>query len=308
MKCTNCPRQCTTNRFANGSDNTLLGFCNAPAQPEASAICIHHGEEPPISGQRGICNIFFSHCNLQCIYCQNRDISRSTLASDPPYKGVKAIVDRVAEILPSTENIVGFVCPSHYADSIPAIVEELHRRNLFPTTVYNTGGYDSVETLRNLAPYIDIYLPDFKYADPQLALRYSHAADYPAVALAALREMYYQKGSALPTDDNGIAYRGIIVRHLVLPGQVQNSIDVLNTLADLSTSLHIALMAQYFPPCNNLPDQLNRTLTPAEYEQVTNHFYSTGLHRGWVQDLEAQACYRPDFSAPDPFNPQIQIP
>ena len=297
MNCNNCPRRCATDRV------TSLGFCHATAEPEAAAICIHRGEEPPISGQRGICNIFFAHCNLQCIYCQNRDISRAlpspTLAS--ACVGVQAIVDRVQQLLPETENIVGFVSPTHYAHAIPAIVDELHRRGLFPTTVYNTGGYDSVETLRSLAPYIDIYLPDCKYSDPTLALRYSHAPDYPQVALAALREMYNQKGSALPTDERGLAFRGIIVRHLVLPGQVGNSLGVLDTLADLSTNLHIALMAQYFPPSDGLPDQLNRTLTQAEYDRVTAHLRHLGLYRGWVQELDAQAHYRPDFSRPNPF-------
>ena len=297
MNCNNCPRRCATDRV------TSLGFCHATAEPEAAAICIHRGEEPPISGQRGICNIFFAHCNLQCIYCQNRDISRAlpspTLAS--ACVGVQAIVDRVQQLLPETENIVGFVSPTHYAHAIPAIVDELHRRGLFPTTVYNTGGYDSVETLRSLAPYIDIYLPDFKYSDPALALRYSHAPDYPQVALAALREMYNQKGSALPTDERGLAFRGIIVRHLVLPGQVGNSLGVLDTLADLSTNLHIALMAQYFPPSDGLPDQLNRTLTQAEYDRVTAHLRHLGLYRGWVQEIDAQAHYRPDFSRPNPF-------
>ncbi len=298
MKCTNCPRRCATDRV------TSLGFCHAAAEPEAAAICVHHGEEPPISGQRGICNIFFAHCNLQCIYCQNHDISRPTPSpsAPPPFVGVDAIVDRVQQLLPETENIVGFVSPTHYAHAIPAIVDELHRRGLFPTTVYNTGGYDSVDTLRALAPYIDIYLPDFKYSDPALAARYSHAPDYPQVALAALREMYNQKGSALPTDERGMAYRGIIVRHLVLPGQVDNSLGVLDSLADLSTGLHIALMAQYFPPLPGLPDQLGRTLTQDEYDRVTDHFYALGLYRGWVQELDAQACYRPDFSRPDAFN------
>ena len=310
MNCTNCPRQCPVDR------TVAHGFCQAGPQPEAATVCVHRGEEPPLCGQRGICNIFFTHCNLQCIYCQNHQISSfrsnrniqnnpsipNTQHDAPSFLvGVEAIADQVAQILPHTENVVGLVSPSHYADSIPALVEALHRRDLYPTIVYNTGGYDSVETLRALAPYIDVYLPDFKYMDPALALRYSHAEDYPEVALAALKEMYDQKGSALPTDDNGIAWRGIIVRHLVLPGQVENSLAVLDAIADLSTNLHVALMAQYFPPFDGLPDQLNRTLTAEEYQQVTDHFYNVGLHRGWVQELDAQANYRPDFSRQDAF-------
>ena len=310
MKCTNCPRHCAVDR------TVAQGFCQAGRQPEAATVCVHRGEEPPLCGTKGICNIFFAHCNLQCIYCQNHQISslQNTLNipnnqnnpiiqnnSPSCIKGVEAIADRVAEVLPQTENIVGLVTPSHYADSIPALVEALHSRGLYPTIVYNTGGYDSVETLRKLEPYVDVYLPDFKYMDSSLALRYSHAEDYPEVALAALREMYNQKGSALPTDDRGIAYRGIIVRHLVLPGQVENSLRVLDTLADISMNLHVALMAQYFPPYEGLPDQLGRTLSEEEYRQVTDHFYAVGLHRGWLQELDAQACYRPDFTRQQAF-------
>ncbi len=289
MKCALCPRSCAVERTATS------GFCGASAEPEVSTICVHQGEEPPLCGKKGICNVFFAHCNLKCIYCQNGDISTLSSPELIRFRGVDAIVEGIVQTLPQTENIVGFVTPSHYADHIPAIVEGLHQRGLFPTTVYNTGGYDTVETLRMLAPYIDIYLPDFKYMDPTLALRYSHAQDYPAVAQKALREMYNQKGSALPTDDNDLAYRGIIVRHLVLPGHVENSLAVLDEIADLSPNLHVALMAQYYPPKEGLPAPLNRTLSQAEYRQVTDHFYALGLHKGWVQELEAQAEYRPDF-------------
>ena len=293
MKCNICPHHCTSDRAE------TLGFCRAHREPEAATICIHRGEEPPLCGTRGICNVFFSHCNLQCIYCQNHQISSGD--PTPRFVGVDAIVDEIARLLPQTENMVGFVTPSHYADSLPAIVEGLHARDLYPTIVYNTGGYDSVETLQMLAPYIDIYLPDFKYSLPDLALRYSHAPDYPTVALAALREMYSQKGSALPTDEDGLAYRGIIVRHLVLPGQVENSLRVLDSLADISLNLHLSLMAQYFPPLPDLPDQLGRTLTTDEYQQVVNHLDSVGLHRGWVQELDSEANYRPDFTQQQAF-------
>lgn len=298
MKCTLCPHSCRADR------TDTLGFCQAGPEPEAATVCIHRGEEPPLSGRRGICNIFFTHCNMQCIYCQNRDISHPGGTAPARFQGVEAIADQVAAILPGTENVVGLVSPSHYADSIPALVQALHRRGLHPTIVYNTGGYDRVETLRALAPYVDVYLPDFKYMDPMLALRYSHAPDYPQVALAALREMYNQKGSSLPTDDDGLAWRGIIVRHLVLPGQVENSLAVLDALADISPNLHVALMAQYYPPVESLPDQLGRTLTADEYRRVTDHLAAVGLSRGWVQELDAQANYRPDFTRQEAFEPK----
>ena len=297
MKCTLCPRACGVDRAV------AQGFCHAGRETEIAAVCAHHGEEPPISGERGICNVFFAHCNLQCIYCQNWQISThasvTSATSNPSATGIAAV-------LGETENIIGFVTPTHYADSIPAIVEELHRRGLHPVTVYNTSGYETVETLRMLEPYIDVYLPDFKYADADLAARYSHAPDYPQRALEALSEMYRQKGSALITDERGLAVSGIIVRHLVLPGCVDNSLGVLDRIADISLNLHVSLMAQYYPPQGinggaTLPDQLSRTVSAEEYDTVVEHFHATGLHNGWLQELTAQNTYRPDFSAPTPF-------
>lgn len=299
MICSSCPRGCSADRVGQ------LGFCGATAEPEVASICVHKGEEPPLCGSKGICNVFFAHCNLQCVYCQNHTISSRQGAEVVRYRGVERIVEGIAEVLKETENVVGFVTPSHYAEHIPAIVEGLHARGLYPTTVYNTGGYDRVEVLRMLAEYIDIYLPDFKYMDPDLAKRYSFAEDYPQVALAALKEMYAQKGSALPTDEQDLAYRGIIVRHLVLPGQTENSNRVLEAIADVSPNLHVALMAQYFPPQEGLPDALGRTLTAEEYEQVADYFYALGLRKGWVQELGAQECYRPDFSKENSFEKPI---
>ena len=184
-----------------------------------------------------------------------------------------------------------------YSDLVPPIVEGLHQRGLFPTVVYNSNGYDDIETLRRLAPYVDIYLPDYKYSDPRLAARYSNAADYPAVAGRAIRECYDQKGSSLPTDDDGMAFRGLIVRHMVLPGQVRNSIGCLRWLADnVSTNIHVSLMAQYYPPEGlALPDELNRRLAADEYAAVVDAFYDLGFHRGWVQQLDAADNYKPHF-------------
>ena len=294
MNCTLCPRHCHADRVE------TLGFCRAGRVPEAATICVHRGEEPPLCGRKGICNVFFSRCNLQCVYCQNHDISIST--HQPKFIGTDAIVEQIAAILPTTENIVGFVTPSHYADHIPAIVNGLHVRGFSPTIVYNTGGYDDVGTLRMLAPYVDVYLPDFKYMDSAIAQRYSHAADYPDVAVKALSEMYYQKGSSLLTDEEGLAYGGIIVRHLVLPGEVGNTLRVLEAIADISVNLHVSLMAQYYPPHPDLPDQLNRVLLPEEYRQAVGHFHALGLHNGWIQELSSESCYRPDFTQQQAFN------
>lgn len=298
MICNHCPRHCTADRVSS------LGFCQASLEPEVASICIHKGEEPPICGSKGICNVFFAHCSLQCCFCQNQDISRGRV--EPRnifYHSVAEVCDRIQEVLAHTENILGFVTPTHYSFCIPGIVEELHSRGLFPTVVYNTSGYDTVESLHAVAPYVDIYLPDFKYMDPDLAARYSHAPDYPEVAKAALKEMFSQMGSGLPTDDDGLAYRGMIVRHLILPGQVRNSLDVLEWMADnLSVNLHVALMSQYTPLTGvALPDELGRTISQEEYDTVVQRFYDLGFHKGWVQDFSSQQHYQPHFSEREAF-------
>lgn len=299
IHCNNCPRNCPATR------TDTRGFCNAGALLEVASIAIHKGEEPPLSGERGVCNVFFAHCNLQCCYCQNYEISRGEVApSKVFYHSVSEVVDRIAELLPQTENIVGLVSPTQYADSIIPLIDAIHERGLSPTIVYNTNGYERVEILQQLAPYVDIYLPDFKYMDSDLARRYSSAANYPSVAQQALLEMYHQKGASLPTDDRDIAFRGMIIRHLVLPGAVQNSIDCLRWIADhLGTRVHLSLMAQYFPPqgVDTLPEALNRQLTESEYQQVVDEFYRLGFSRGWVQDLEAAEVFRPDFSQRQSF-------
>jgi len=294
MPCTKCPRHCPA----------APGFCHADSKaPEAVAVYAHTGEEPPISGQKGISNIFFAHCNLQCCFCQNLDISRATVCTElVKLHSVDDIVDATARSLKVTENMVGLVSASQYSDLVAPIVEGLHRRGLYPTVVYNSNGYDSVETLRSIADYIDVYLPDFKYCDAELAQRYSNTRDYPEVAKQAIAEMYNQKGSSLPTDE-GLAFRGLIVRHLVLPGQVQNSLDCLEWLADnISTNIHISLMAQYFPPEGvSLPDELNRRLRDDEYQTVVEKFHELGFHRGWIQELESADTYRPHFASETSF-------
>ena len=296
MICNLCPRQCNADRIHS------QGFCLTGWEPEVAVVCAHHGEEPPLCGEKGICNVFFSHCNLGCTYCQNWQITQGE--QHPRRRGVEAIVDNIAEVLSGTENIVGFVTPTHYANSIPAIVEGLHHRGLHPTTVYNTGGYERVATLQMIAPYIDIYLPDYKYADSMIAQRYSHAADYPEAALGALKEMYRQKGSGLRTDERGMAFGGIIVRHLVLPGCVESSRRVLDNVASVSQNLYVSLMAQYYPPERTfaMPDELGRTLREEEYAKVVEHFHTIGLHNGFIQALDAQQSYRPDFTNDSPFN------
>lgn len=305
MECSLCPRNCLSDRCHQ------LGFCHAGIAPDVSSICVHKGEEPPISGTKGICNVFFAHCNLQCIFCQNHEISRANVAADKIfYHTIEEVTERIAAVLPLTENMLGLVSASHYAHLVPALISSLHAKGLYPTVVWNSNGYERVETLRKIAPYIDVYLPDFKYMDPDLARRYSHAADYPAVAQKALREMLAQMGPTLHCDEHGMAYRGIIVRHLVLPGQVQNSTDCLRWIAqELGNGIHLSLMAQYFPPAESAPwpagtpwpDQLGRAVSQEEYDAVVHCLDEQGFTYGWQQELCAGARFRPDFSKEQAF-------
>lgn len=296
--CSCCPRHCGVDRVSR------MGFCHAGIEPEVASVCIHPGEEPPLCGEKGVCNVFFSHCNLQCCYCQNLDISRAEVESSRVfYHSLREVVERIESLLPQCENVLGLVSPTHYADSVPEIVEALRRDGYNPTVVYNSNGYDDIATLRRMEPYVDVYLPDFKYMDSLLAARLSNAADYPQRAAEALKEMARQKGSGLLCDERGMAFRGLIVRHLVLPGEVDNSIKVLDWLADnMPSNIHISVMAQYFPPKGaTLPPNLQRTLTADEYDRVVRHFDSLGFYNGWLQELSSSDVCRPDFDQQDSF-------
>ena len=282
--CTLCPRACGALRAE------APGFCGAGTALEVASVCVHRGEEPPLNP---IVNVFFAHCNLQCIYCQNWQISEAGRSNATD---VDRLADRIAALLPASGAMVGLVTAAHYADRVPALIDGLHRRGHQPTVVYNSSGYESVDTLRALEGWVDVYLPDFKYMDGALAARYSHAADYPQVAQAALREMKRQVGGGLKVDDEGRAYRGLVVRHLVLPGAVDNSVRCLEWLADeFPFGLHLSLMAQYYPPRPGLPQPLDRTLRPEEYAAVVERATALGLTDGWIQELEASTNYRPDF-------------
>lgn len=296
--CRLCPRNCDVNRFLG-----KLGYCKSDAYFYISSVCIHRGEEPPISGSSGICNIFFGHCNLQCIYCQNHQISDNTEPFAAKRWSLRDVLAEIIHCLDAGCKGVGFVSPSHFVPQFRVIVNALRDLGLNPPIVYNTNGYDSVETLKSIEDLVDIWLPDLKYMDKNLAKKYSDAADYPEVAVRALKEMYRQKGSSLITDERGVAEQGILIRHLVLPGHVQNSINVLRFIADeISTSIHISLMSQYHPTfaVNDEPP-LNRTLYRDEYFRVVDEFYRLGFRNGFIQDLESYESYRPDFDREHPF-------
>jgi len=296
--CTLCPRAC-------GADRTRgpTGFCRTDDQCHIAAICLHRGEEPAISGPHGICNVFFAHCNMQCVYCQNYQISdnRSEMPGRP--MPIDTIVDRIRELLEQGATSVGFVSPSHCIPQMRQIVAALEAEGNRPTVVMNTNAYDTVPTLRTLENVVDVYLPDLKYMDRQLAGRLSHAPDYPRAAAAALKEMFRQKGARLERDSDGIARNGLIVRHLVLPGQTTNSKQCLDFIAHaLSPEVYVSLMAQYRPtPRVGHRHRLSRRIRPEEYREVVRHLDKLGLQNGWTQERNSTDHYVPDFAAAQPF-------
>ena len=297
--CTLCPRSCQVNRLQGKN-----GYCKSDDTFSIASICIHHGEEPAISGLQGICNIFFTNCNLQCIYCQNHQISANQISRTGYRMELEEVITRVITILDQGINRVGFVSPSHFIPQMKVIIDIVHSLGYKPVWVYNSNGYDKAETLRTLEGIIDVYLPDFKYSEPDLAWDYSGARDYPIIAAAALREMYRQKGAALITGDDFEAESGIIVRHLVLPGQVTNSIGVLRFLAEeISPRIHVSLMAQYYPTEQvEKHSMLQRAISKSEYRQVVKELEKLGMFNGWIQEFESSEFYRPDFTKPHPFD------
>lgn len=296
--CRICPLNCNADRFS-----AKKGYCKAGVDFSISSIFLHMGEEPVISGDRGICNIFFTNCNLQCIYCQNHQISCNSSDYGGNIQSLPEVLERIATILSTGINHVGFVSPGHFIPHVKVIVNALREMVLNPVFVYNTNGYDTVESIRGLEGYIDIYLPDFKYSDENLGRKYSDVKNYPAVALEAVKEMVRQKGTGLPVDNRGYATNGVIVRHLVLPGHPVNSINVLRTIAyEVSNQLHISLMSQFYPTyLVQNHESLGRTISEKEYQRVTEALHELGFSNGWVQDFSSQESYRPDFEEETPF-------
>jgi len=297
--CALCPRECHADRLKSNA-----GYCMTGHSIDISSICVHKGEEPVISGEKGICNVFFSHCNIQCIYCQNHQIS-SNQKTDPGRKmTLEEVVSDICAILDEGINIVGFVSPSHFIPQVKAIINALHEQSRKPVIVYNTNSYDKVETLNSLENLVDVYLPDFKYADNKLALDYSDAPNYPEIALKAIKDMVRQKGTSLRLNNAGQVESGVIIRHLILPGHVENSKAVLRLIAEeISPLMHISLMSQYYPtPSTTDHPLIGRSVSEKEYESVIKEMSALGLNRGWLQEYDSHSHYQPDFSKDQPFS------
>jgi len=297
--CRICPHNCGVDRFSH-----KIGYCGSDAAFNISSIILHKGEEPAISGENGICNVFFSRCNLQCLYCQNGQISNNKGNVISSTYSLEEAVNEIITILDYNKiNSVGFVSPSHYIPHVIAIIDALRAKGKYPVTIFNTNAYDKVETIQKLEPYISIYLPDLKYMNHNLAKELSGIDNYPEVASMAIKEMYRQKGSTIVKSENGLAESGLIIRHLVLPEQAENSLAVLHFIAEkLSTDISLSLMAQYHPVKYIISHPfLNRKLNFDEYDRVVKEAEQLGFYKGWIQELDSTSIYLPDFNKDKPF-------
>jgi putative pyruvate formate lyase activating enzyme len=277
--CALCPRACGVDRLAGE-----MGFCRAGASARVASHNVHMWEEPVISGVGGSGTIFFSYCTGRCLFCQNYPISQlgaGNLVSD------ERLAAMMLELQARGCHNINCVTPTHYVPQILAALEIAARGGLRIPLLYNTSGYEAVETVRLLEDVVDIWLPDAKYADDGVARRLSGFADYVSHNRAALQEMYRQVGSDLPLDADDMARRGMIIRHLVLPNGLSQTPEVLRWIADnLSRDVYVSLMAQYFP-AHQAPGhaELGRRLTPEEYEAGLLAFEAAGLENGWQQEL-----------------------
>ena len=276
-QCTICPHNCGINRL-----NNQIGRCKSKDTVKIALYSTHNFEEPCISGKKGSGTVFFSNCNLNCVFCQNYEISQEG-------KGIEITINRLAEIFleqqeKDVENI-NLVTPTSYVPQIIEAIKLARKQGLKLPIVYNTNGYEKVETLKMLDGYIDIYLPDFKYSDNKLAKRLSKVDNYFEITTEALKEMYRQTGKAI-FDDRGIMKKGMIIRHLVLPNHILNSRRVLKWINDNMNDVYVSIMAQYFPTYKAKEiEDINRKLTKEEYEQIENYLYRLNLENGYIQEL-----------------------
>ena len=282
-RCELCPRRCGVDRTAG-----QRGFCGQPGHLRAARAAVHLWEEPCISGHWGSGAVFFSGCTLRCCYCQNYNISTGGHGYDLDTARLRRIFEKLID--QGVHNI-NLVTPTQF---LPEIIPALSPRLPVPV-IMNCGGYECVETLRALDGLVDIYLPDFKYADGALAARLSAAPDYPAVAARAIAEMIRQTGPA-QFDDDDMLLRGTLVRHLVLPGYVDNSLRAMEQLAELGP-VELSLLRQYAPPPGpQLEPPLDRTVTDEEYAGVLSWAELLGLNVRYTQDAaSADTAYTPDF-------------
>lgn len=275
--CTLCPHKCGVNR------NEKIGRCKANEKVKIALYSTHNFEEPCISGKNGSGTVFFSNCNLNCIFCQNYEISQQG-------KGKEITIEQLAQIFLIQQengvNNINLVTPTSYVLQIIEAIKIARNKGLKIPIIYNTNGYENIETLKMLNGYIDVYLPDLKYANNELAKKYSKIDNYFETAQLAIKEMIKQVGSP-KFDSNGIIKKGVIIRHLVLPNYIQNSKDVLKWIKyNLPQNTYISVMAQYFPTYKAKDDAfLNRKLSQKEWQEIENYIEQLEFENGFIQEL-----------------------
>ena len=288
-QCKICPHNCNVNRL-----NGKIGRCKCTDKIKIALASVHNYEEPCISGINGSGTIFFSNCNMNCIYCQNYEISQLG-------KGKEISIKELADIFINQQekgvNNINLVTPTMYAFQIIEAIKLAKKNGLIIPIIYNTNGYEKIETLKALQGYIDVYLPDLKYYSNKLSIKYSKVNNYFSVATEAIKEMYRQVGTPKFNED-GIIQRGIIIRHLVLSNHIQNSKNILKWIKEnMPQDVYVSIMAQYFPTYKAKEDELlNRKLTKKEYKEIENFLYTLDLKDGYIQELgEHEEEYVPDF-------------
>lgn len=288
--CTLCPRKCHVNRLRGEK-----GYCGMDSMIYAARAALHMWEEPCISGERGSGTVFFSGCNLQCCFCQNRTIAQGK-------QGIPITVERLGDIFmelwqKGAANI-NLVTGTHYVPQIIKALDKAKKRGMDIPIVYNSSGYEQVETIEMLEGYIDVYLPDFKYMDQELAEKFSCAKDYPGVAQKAIKKMVDQTKECI-FDENGYIKKGTIVRQLILPGHTKNSIEILKYLHEhYGNQIYISIMNQFTPVVyNEKYQELNRKVTKREYEKVLNAALKIGIKNGFFQEGKtAEQSFIPAFN------------
>ncbi|MDD5079256.1 MAG: radical SAM protein [Candidatus Omnitrophica bacterium] len=276
--CAICPRKCRVNRLKDQK-----GFCKTGEKARVYSFMAHHGEEPPVSGKRGSGTIFFSFCNMACVYCQNFEFSQQG------GEGKEVTSEELANIMLELQGFgchnINLVSPTHVMPQILQALKSAIKSGLNIPLVYNSGGYELAEIIRLMDGLIDIYLPDMRYADNETAKKYSSANDYPEYNRQAVKEMHRQSGTA-EINGSGIMTKGLIIRHLVLPGDISGTDKIMKFISEeLSPETYISLMSQYFP-CYKSGDfpELSRKISLEEYESAQTIMEKYGLHNGWIQE------------------------
>lgn len=284
--CNLCPRYCNIDR------NARFGFCQVPEMPKIARAAPHFGEEPCITGTQGSGTVFFSGCNLRCVFCQNHTISRGQIGG---VVTIKRLADIFLELQDTGVHNINLVTGTHYTRQI---AEALDMAKLRIPVAWNSSGYDSIETLKMLEGKVQIYMPDFKYSDPILAKKYSAAENYPQIAAAAITEMYRQTGPYV-MDNNGILQKGVLVRHLIMPNRPTNTKGVIDTITSLlpKGKFLFSLMSQYTPMPNlEAYPELQQTVSPALADFCYRYMLKKGIEDGYYQDPDsATEDMIPDF-------------